>query len=173
MVVALSKLLRSSLANSSLLEVPLERELELTKLYLDIEKMRFDDRLEVDIEVEDETLGASVPNLILQPLVENAIKHGISRRPGKGRIGVHAARSGGTLVITISDNGVGINTEKRPIVEGVGLTTTRARLEKLYGTRQSFHFIRKPVGTEAVMRLPFKTESKGLLDDEHVARAHS
>jgi two-component system, LytTR family, sensor kinase len=158
MIVALSHLLRSSLANSSLLEVPLERELELTQLYLDIEKMRFDERLLIEIRVAHEAEGALVPNLILQPLVENAIKHGICRRPGTGRIAVEAMRDGGRLVITVRDNGAGFDTEKRPIVEGVGLKTTRARLEKLYGEEQSFHFVRRPGSTEAVIRLPLKVE---------------
>ena len=173
MVVALSQLLRSSLANSSMQEGPLAREMELTRLYLDIEKMRFDDRLIVEIKIAEETQDALVPNLILQPLVENAIKHGISRRPGQGRIGVEAVRTGGSLVLTIKDNGAGLNTEKGPIVEGVGLTTTKARLEKLYGSRQSFHFVRRPGGTEAMIRLPFKTDPTGVANDESVASVNS
>jgi hypothetical protein len=173
MVVALSHLLRSSLASSSMMEVPLERELELTRLYLDIEKMRFDDRLVIEINISEETHGAMVPNLILQPLVENAIKHGISRRPGQGRIAVETARSGGSLVLTIRDNGVGFDTEKGPVLEGVGLTTTRARLEKLYGTRQSFHFVRRPGGTEAMIRVPFRIERVGVANDQPVASANS
>ncbi len=173
MVVALSHLLRSSLANSSTLEVPLKRELELTRLYLDIEKMRFDDRLLVNIKVAEETEDALVPNLILQPLVENAIKHGISRRPGQGCVGVEAIRNGGCLVVTIRDNGAGFDSEKRPVVEGVGLTTTRARLEKLYGAGQSFHFVRRSQGTEAVLRLPFRVAAKEAGRDEHVTSINS
>jgi LytS/YehU family sensor histidine kinase len=173
MVVGLSDLLRRSLANSSTLEVPLRSELELTELYLEIEKMRFDERLSVEIRVTDETRDALVPNLILQPLVENAIKHGISRRPGQGRLVIESDRSGDILVITIRDNGAGLDTEKGPIVEGVGLTTTRARLAKLYGTRQSFHFLRRPGGTEAVMKLPFKIDSTLKVPHEHAASANS
>jgi two-component system LytT family sensor kinase len=173
MVIALSHLLRRSLANSSALEVPLECEVEMTRVYLDIEKMRFDDRLLVDVQVADDAQGAMVPNLILQPLVENAIKHGISHRPGKGCIAVEAVRKGGVLVITIRDNGAGFNTDKRPIVEGVGLSTTRARLEKLYGAGQSFHFVRRPGGTEAVIRLPFRVATTGEGAYEHVARTNS
>jgi LytS/YehU family sensor histidine kinase len=173
MVVALSQLLRRSLANSAEIEVPLERELEVTGLYLDIEKMRFDVRLSVELRVADETKDALVPNLILQPLVENAIKHGISRRPGPGHIVVEALKNGGLLVITIRDNGAGFDKQKRPIVEGVGLTTTRARLEKLYGAGQSFHFVLRPGGTEAVIRLPFRTGTKGAALHEHVASTNS
>lgn len=173
MVVALSRLLRSSLANSSMLEVPLKRELEMTRLYLNIEKMRFDDRLAIDINVAEETEDALVPNLILQPLVENAIKHGISHRPGLGCIAVETIRNGGSLVITIRDNGAGFNTEKGPLVEGVGLTTTRARLDKLYGAGQSFHFVRRPGGTEAVIRLPFKVAAMEARHDEYAARVNS
>jgi two-component system LytT family sensor kinase len=161
MIIGLSDLLRSSLAGSSALEVPLERELELTKLYLNIEKMRFDERLLIDIQVADETLAALVPNLILQPLVENAIRHGICHRPGNGLIAVEAVKSGGSLVITIRDNGVGLARETRPLVEGVGLRTTKARLEKLYGPGQSFHFVRRPGGTEAVIRVPFRVAPAG------------
>jgi hypothetical protein len=169
MIIGLSNLLRSSLASSSELEVPLERELELTGLYLAIEKMRFDDRLSVDWRIAEETKEALVPNLILQPLVENAIKHGISCRPGSGHIALEAVRNGGLLVITIRDNGAGFDSAKRPIVEGIGLTTTRARLEKLYGAKQSFHFVLRPGGTEAVMRLPFRTALRGVTYDEHLA----
>ena len=173
MVIGLSQLLRSSLANSSTLEVPLERELEMTRLYLNIEKMRFDERLLVNIQVAKETESALVPNFILQPLVENSIKHGISHRPGIGSVSVEAVRNGGSLVITIRDNGAGFDTEKRPIVEGVGLTTTRARLQNLYGAAQSFHFVRRPGGTEAVIRLPFRNADRGAEHNEHVASANS
>ena len=117
---------------------------------------RFDDRLAVSWRVAEETKDALVPNLILQPLVENAIKHGISRRPGSGEIAVEAAKHGSLLVITIRDDGAGFDPQKRPIAEGVGLTTTRARLEKFYGAGQSFHFVLRPNGTEAVIRLPFR-----------------
>ncbi len=178
MVVALSHLLRRSLANSSALEVPLAHELELTGLYLDIEKMRFDDRLAVSWRVAEETKDALVPNLILQPLVENAIKHGISRRPGSGEIAIEAVKHGGLLVITIRDNGAGFGAQKRPIAEGVGLRTTRARLEKLYGAGQSFHFILRPNGTEAVIRLPFRvagpvSNARGVSHHENVASSNS
>jgi two-component system LytT family sensor kinase len=162
MIVALGHLLRSSLSNSSLLEVPLGRELEMTQLYLDIEKMRFDERLAVEIRVGEGTQHAMVPNLILQPLVENAIRHGICRQPGIGRLAVEAVKDGGRLVITIRDNGVGFDAVKRPIVEGIGLRTTRARLEQLYGAGQSFHFVRRAGNTEAVIRLPFRLEAAGV-----------
>ena len=156
MILALSHLLRSSLANSETLEVSLRHELELTRLYLNIEKMRFEERLQIEIEVADDLQGALVPNLILQPLVENSIKHGICHRPGVGSICVSAARADESLIITIRDNGIGFDSVKRPVVEGVGLATTRARLQKLYGARQSFHFVKRLGGTEAVIRLPFR-----------------
>jgi two-component system, LytTR family, sensor kinase len=159
MVIGLSHLLRASLANYSPVEVPLERELELTRLYLDIEKTRFDERLHVEIRIADGTHLALVPNLILQPLVENSIKHGICAQPGNGQIAVEAVRDAGCLVITIRDNGAGFDKKKGPIVEGIGLRTTRARLEKLYGNMQSFHFVRRAGSTEAVIRLPFRVEA--------------
>jgi LytS/YehU family sensor histidine kinase len=124
-----------------------------------MEKMRFDDRLLIDIQVPEDTLGALVPNLILQPLVENAIKHGICRRPGTGRISIEASRNGRALLLIIRDDGAGLDTEKRPLVEGVGLKTTRARLEKMYGAGGDFRFVSGPGGTQAVIRLPFRVDA--------------
>lgn len=168
MIIGLSQLLRLSLETSSAVEVPLYQELRFTQLYLDIEKMRFDDRLEIQIEIDPEVRDAMVPNLILQPLVENAIKHGISRRPGRGQIQLTARKDQSSLVISIRDNGGGLDHRKGPPREGIGLSTTRARLVKLYGTQQSFHFVKRPQeGAEAVLRLPLKSEiTKG--DQEYV-----
>ena len=168
MVVRLSQLLRSALASSSTLEVPLEHEIEITRLYLDIEKMRFEERLAVEMQVSESLSKALVPSFILQPLVENSIKHGIRARPGAGYIRVEACLDGGYLVLTVRDNGTEFLTMAGPVVEGVGLRTTRARLEKLYGSKQDFRLIKRPQCTEAVIRLPFRLEG-GVSRHEHAA----
>ena len=120
MLVGLSDLLRYTLENAGKQEVPLKEELEFLELYLDIQQMRFSDRLAVDMRVSPETLDAVVPNLILQPLVENAIRHGISRRTAAGTVGVKAERDDGLLRITVFDDGPGLQRDDgRLPVEGV------------------------------------------------------
>ena len=155
MLAGLSDLLRYTLENAGKQEVPLKEELEFLELYLDIQQMRFSDRLRVDMHVSPETLDAMVPNLILQPLVENAIRHGISKRTASGTVSVKAERDDGLLRITIFDDGPGL-TEGKP-VEGVGLSNTRARLEQLYGDRQRFTIAeRKGGGCEVSLVMPFR-----------------
>lgn len=159
MIVGLSQLLRLSLETSADVEVPLSQELRFVELYLDIERVRFEHRLDVDIRIEPELREALVPNLILQPLLENAIKHGISHRTEGGKIILTARKDNESLVLSVRDNGSGLvsNGNYR---EGVGLGTTRARLEKLYGRNQSLHFItHKHDGVEASIRLPYKIRS--------------
>jgi sensor histidine kinase YesM len=110
--------------------------LEFLERYLDIERMRFADRLEVRMQIAPETLDARTPYLILQPLVENAIRHGIAPRSTPGRIEVSAERKDGMLVLIVKDDGPGIvggNPKK-----GVGISSTRARLERLYGAAHRF-----------------------------------
>ncbi|HXD34650.1 MAG TPA: histidine kinase [Pyrinomonadaceae bacterium] len=156
MLAGLSDLLRYTLENAGKQEVPLKEELEFLELYLDIQQMRFSDRLTVDMKVMPETLDAMVPNLILQPLVENAIRHGISRRAAAGTVGVNAERDDGLLRITIYDDGPGLEAGGRP-VEGVGLSNTRARLEQLYGDRQRFTIAnRQGGGCEVSLVMPFR-----------------
>ncbi len=159
MVLGLSQLLRMSLDTSTTIEVPLRQELRFTEIYLGIEKMRFDERLEIEVDIDDELQDAMVPNLILQPLLENSIKHGISKRTGQGQIRISAKKANGVLVIAIRDNGAGCDVQRTPLREGIGLSTTRARLEKLYGSKQNFSFLRREGnGAEAVMSLPLRIE---------------
>lgn len=158
MLAGLSDLLRYTLENAGKQEVPLKEELEFLELYLDIQQMRFSDRLTVDMRVAPETLDAVVPNLILQPLVENAIRHGISRRTAAGTVGVSAERDGGLLRLTIFDDGPGLRRDDgaKP-VEGVGLSNTRARLAQLYGDRHRFTLSeRKGGGVEVTLVIPFR-----------------
>jgi two-component sensor histidine kinase len=158
MLAGLSDLLRYTLENAGKQEVPLKEELEFLELYLDIQQMRFSDRLKVEMHVEPEVLDALVPNLILQPLVENAIRHGISRRAACGVVGISAQRDNGSLRIRIYDDGPGLKRDDGAgMVEGVGLSNTRARLKQLYGERHEFTLKeRSEAGVEAVMVIPFK-----------------
>jgi two-component system LytT family sensor kinase len=157
MLAGLSDLLRYTLENAGKQEVPLKEELEFLELYLDIQQMRFSDRLRVEMHIEAEVLDALVPNMILQPLVENSIRHGVSRRAASGVVGVRAQRDNGSLRISIYDDGPGlIRDDGAETVEGVGLSNTRARLEQLYGERQSFTLSeREGGGVEAVLVIPF------------------
>ncbi|HYC32290.1 MAG TPA: histidine kinase [Gemmatimonadales bacterium] len=139
MIARLSELLRATLEGGSEAEIPLQRELDLLQRYLEILQIRFQGRLETSVESEPGLAEAMVPNLILQPLVENAIKHGVGRAEGCGRIDVRVRREGGDLVMTVRDSGAGGNGAGLPPAErgtGVGLRNTRARLEQLYGHRQ-------------------------------------
>jgi signal transduction histidine kinase len=157
MLAGLSDLLRYTLENAGKQEVPLKEELEFLELYLDIQQMRFSDRLKVEMHIEPEVLDALVPNLILQPLVENSIRHGISRRAAAGVVGVSAQRDNGSLRIRIYDDGPGLKRDDGAgMLEGVGLSNTRARLAQLYGDRQNFTLTeREGGGVEAVLVIPF------------------
>jgi len=172
MIARLSELLRVTLEGTSEQEIPLSRELELLRLYLDIMQVRFQGRLDVDVQVDDAVMDALVPNFVLQPLVENAVMHGVAKVEGSGRIELRAQRVGDDLVITVRDNGPGVDaaiatdsngslTRSRGETGGtggVGLSNTRARLEQLYGPDQRLALRRAgSVGTVAEVVLPFHT----------------
>jgi LytS/YehU family sensor histidine kinase len=155
MIARLSDLLRAALAGAATQEVPLRQELDLLRLYLSIEQVRFGSRLTVKLEVAPDTLEAQVPNLVLQPLVENAIKHGIEPRSRPGCIELRAHRQGETLALVVSDNGAGVNGHGT-LKEGVGLSNTRARLRELYGARHRFELLPGPAGGVRIeMSIPF------------------
>lgn len=158
MLTDLSDLLRMSFENLEVQEISLKQELEFLRKYLEIEQMRFQERLRVEMDISPETLSASVPNMILQPLVENAIKHGISPRAEGGRIDIKAARNNGHLQITVSDDGLGMSQhETESPREGVGLSNTRKRLRHLYGDKQKFEL--RSAGERGVivnLEMPFK-----------------
>ena len=135
MIARLSELLRNSLEGRHDAEIPLDQELGLVTRYLEIMQIRFGDKLEVAMQIEPGVESALVPNLILQPLVENAIKHGVSGIEGIGRIEITARRDGSRLLISVRDNGAGLSAQQA--TEGVGLRNTRARLAQLYGKEQS------------------------------------
>jgi two-component system LytT family sensor kinase len=158
-VARISDLLRLMLRESAVQLVPLETELDHLKLYLDIEKARFEERLTVRFEIAPETRGALVPSLLLQPLVENAIRHGIGKRDGPGEVTIRSARGERGLELRVIDNGPGLPAEPTgPLREGVGLSTIRGRLDRLYGSAQSA-VLRDLAGggVEAWIVIPFET----------------
>jgi LytS/YehU family sensor histidine kinase len=130
MIARLSELLRHTTDRSAREVIPLRDELGFLRRYIEIMEIRFQGRLQVTINVEDAALDALVPNLILQPIVENALEHGASRVMGKGEIAIAGRRDGDRVVLEVRDNGPGVGT---PRESGVGLANTRARLSQLYG----------------------------------------
>jgi two-component system, LytTR family, sensor kinase len=157
-VARLSELLRLSLDQTKPQEVPLHEEMGFLDRYLEIEQTRFSDRLRVEKKIEPDTGNALVPYLILQPLVENAIRHGIEPREEAGRLSIQARRNNGTLELRVSDNGAGLEAKGGPIQEGIGLSNTRSRLRHLYGTNCRLE-LNNAVGggLEALIELPFHT----------------
>lgn len=138
MITNLSELLRMSLEVGSADEVPLRQELDFLDRYLEIQKARFGDRLTTVLDIEPGVRDALVPNMILQPLVENAIRHGIGQRSAPGRIAIHAGLQDQKLCLRVCDNGDGLPVGGASAVkEGVGLGNTRERLRQLYGAAQS------------------------------------
>jgi signal transduction histidine kinase len=129
----LAELLRHALYGPSTAEVPLREELGFVERYLGIERMRFQDRLQVVMDVDPEALDVAVPSLLLQPLVENALKHGIAARAAGGRVTVSARVDGERLRLEVSDDGAGLPSGGPSPGGGLGLANTRARLERLYG----------------------------------------
>lgn len=157
MLTRLSELLRITLARAGDQEVTLREELEFLRLYLEIQLSRFGDRLAVDWRVEPGAEGAAVPHLLLQPVVENAVQHGISRVRGPGRIGIAARRQGGQLVLEVTDTGPGLGEDWTPRPGGVGLSNTQARLEQMYGDDHSLEmYTRDEGGTAVVIALPYR-----------------
>jgi sensor histidine kinase YesM len=149
MIARLGDFLRLTLENSGTQEVSLQKELEFLTCYLEIERVRFQDRLTTSVEVEPAALDSPVPNLILQPIVENALRHGVAQTRGPGRVEISAKRENGSLRIRVWDNGPGLAAITRPddgLREGLGLSNTRARLEQLYGSAHSFELENAPGG---------------------------
>ena len=160
-VTGLGDLLRRVLDGSSTHEVRLDVELGLVKSYLDIERVRFSDRLSVHIDVPAEVQNAMVPHLILQPLVENAIRHGIEPHKRAGRLLIAASRENGTLRLLVRDDGPNGESHSAPS-SGIGLANTRARLERLYGTGCELTFgAAEAGGHETRIALPWHTEGAG------------
>jgi LytS/YehU family sensor histidine kinase len=163
MLARLGDFLRMTLDNSGTQEVTLEEEMKFLSCYLDIELERFSDRLTVQKEIARETYDALVPNLILQPIVENAIRHGIMSHVGDGRIEIRSRREDERLCLEVKDNGPGLHagngTGQRP-KRGFGFALTRERLERLYGTRHSFSLSDAPEGgLRVLLEIPYHTSN--------------
>ena len=160
-VARLSELLRVSLEQSESQEVPLRQELAFLERYLEIEQTRFQERLAVEREIESGLDDVLVPSLILQPLVENAIRHGIEPREDRGRVRIAVRRLDGMLELKVSDNGPGLpETEATPRRDGVGLSNTRSRLAHLYGAKHQFDLTpASGGGLEARLLIPCRTEA--------------
>jgi two-component system LytT family sensor kinase len=158
MIAGLSDLLRRALDSADEQEVALRDEVKFTELYLDIQRVRFSDRLTVRVDVSPDVLDALVPNLLLQPLVENAIRHGVSLNESAGTVSISAYRAGDMLRVNVSDDGPGLQSGWRmEESEGIGLANTRARLERLYGGDQRFELRNaEGGGVTAAVAIPFR-----------------
>lgn len=160
MLIRLSDLLRTSLERNGDQEVSLREELEFLTNYLEIEQTRFQDRLSVKLEIEPAVLDAQVPNLILQPLVENAIRHGIAPQAGPGVVEIQAQRENGMVRMRVRDNGAGLK-QKVGSLNGIGLGNTKARLEQLYNSHHRFEMREPPGGGfEVTIAIPFRQVSR-------------
>jgi two-component system LytT family sensor kinase len=159
MITGLSDLLRMSLENVNVQEVPLKQEMEFLQAYLGIQQIRFRDRLTVKMDIPASSLDALVPNMILQPLVENAVTHGIASASTAGEIQIRALPDNGVLRLEVADNGKGIASE---VPEGgLGLTNTRARLRQLYGETHRIAIGHgADGGTVVVLEIPFHVSSE-------------
>ena len=152
----LSDLLRCVLEDVEAQEVPLRRELEYLRLYLSIEQVRFQDRLRIEISADPAVLDAAVPHMGLQPIVENAIRHGIGQSSAAGRIQISAARMDGKLEMKVQDDGPGLPAAGAAQGRGIGLANTRARLHQLYGDAAQLTVENgEPGGAVATMVVPY------------------
>ena len=163
MITRLGDFLRLTLENSGAHEVTLRQEMEFLRCYLEIERVRFQDRLVTHINISTHVLDARVPNLILQPIVENAIRHGITPRSTPGIIEIQAKPHNGALRIEIRDNGPGLPGHRSSDIlfrKGLGLKNTETRLERLYGAAHLFDLANDPNGGLIVtLEIPFKNGS--------------
>ncbi|MEM7260935.1 MAG: histidine kinase [Planctomycetota bacterium] len=179
MISRLSELLRLTLSSGDRQKVPLREELEILDKYMEIELIRFQNRLRIEKDIAPDVLGASVPAMILQPLVENSIQHGIARRKAAGWIGISGWREDDQLILEVSDDGPGVQGSPEKLFgRGVGLTNGRDRLEQLYGADQSSFEIesRSKIGAptdETGMTIRIRIPYQENLDDSQLGSIHS
>lgn len=170
MITRLCDLLRLALRNVDVQLAPLKSEIEFLDKYLQIEQARFADRMSTRMKIEPETLEAQVPYLLLQPIVENAVRHGIARLSSGGEIEIGAQRSNGRLRLSIRDNGPGIRADESK-GQGYGLEITRDRLEKLYGSEHDFRMESAPGGGMQVsISIPFVVAGESQLRAQGVVQ---
>jgi signal transduction histidine kinase len=171
-LMQLSDLLRMTLENLGRQESTLKSELEFLAKYLEIEQTRFADRLVIRFDVEPDALDALVPTLLLQPLVENAIKHGFSKKSGPGHIDIRARADNGKLWIEVRDDGHGLSeTALTALQKGIGVSTTRARLQHQFGADFRFEFHHLEEGVAVIVAIPWRTEIR--LDELKVHKGDS
>jgi two-component system LytT family sensor kinase len=162
MLARLGRLIRSNMEFSEGQEIPLERELDILRAYADIMLQRFGQRIKIEMDVAPETRRALAPSFLLQPLVENAIRHGISPKLGGGTIRISSRRDNDSLVVSVADDGVGFPLEPAGSNGGgLGLENIRKRLGLLYGTRQALSISNRPEGgAEIKISIPFRQASR-------------
>ncbi len=159
MLNRLSELLRHVLAKGGTQVIPLETELEIVRGYLEIEQVRFGDRLQVEMSIDDTSLKAQVPSFVLQTLVENAVRHGLAQKTGVGHIRVSSQKENDLLTLKVEDDGVGLAAPSQSRGEGVGLRSTRTRLFALYGDQHRFELTTPSSGgTVALLEIPYRAE---------------
>lgn len=169
MLSRLSSFLRFTLINEAAAKVPLTQEVETLKLYLDIEKMRFEERLRTNFEIDPAVFNALVPSLLLQPLVENAIKYAVTPKEEGADISISAQLVGQKLRIIVSDTGPGLQPgqQDRSLSTGVGMANTRERLSQAYGDDQRFeHYVKASGGFEVLLELPYQTKTISVGHDQ-------
>ena len=155
MIAGLSDFLRRVVNDSERQQVPLSEELEFTQKYLDIQKVRFADRLAFSVDVPADLMRAQVPSLVLQPMVENAVKHGIAKRVQGGTICIAAARSDSTLTLQVFNDGPSLPAEWEETTSGIGVRNVRTRLQSLYADNFEFSLRNRRGGVEASLSIPF------------------
>lgn len=164
MTARLGDFLRMTLDNAGAQEVPLRQEMEFLRCYLEIERIRFQDRMRVTMEIDPDAMDVPVPNLILQPIVENAIKYAVVLRSSAGHIQIRAQRAAGSLRMQVEDDGIGLQLPRegnRATRGGVGLTNTQARLKQLYGGDHRFELSSAPSGGLLVrLEIPLRSEDR-------------
>jgi two-component system LytT family sensor kinase len=158
LIARLSSLLRFSLDNNRVQEVTVRQEMDFLERYIEIQKARFSDRLAVGIEIEPAAMEARIPNLLLQPLVENAILHGVVPKSGPGRVDVTGRVEDGNLHLEVRDDGPGLGDGMKRAKEGIGLTNTRERIKKIYGAAGHLSLVSEPGrGVTVQIVLPCRT----------------
>ncbi len=156
MIAGLSDFLRRVLEGSAVQQVALAEEMEFAQKYLDIQKVRFAERLQLSVDVPSELYQAQVPSLILQPMVENAVKHGIAKRAQGGLIRIAASRSEGRLTLSVSNDGPSLSADSERIRSGIGITNVRTRLQSLYGDAFELQMRNQDAGgVEVSVSLPY------------------
>jgi hypothetical protein len=153
LIVRLGELLRKVLESIDQQEVPLAEEIEFIKAYLDIEQMRLGSRLNIEWDLSEEAMGLKVPTLLLQPLVENAVQHGIACSTEPGTVRIQARRDNGFLELQVRDSGPGLEKRGQPANLGIGLANTKARLQTIFGDRYRFELL-SDHGLSVKVRLP-------------------